>query len=288
MNYVKTTILMAALTGLLVMIGQMLGGSGGALIALIFAAGMNLGAYWFSDKVVLSMYHAREIGPEDRTGLYRVVERLTRVANLPMPRVYIIPHDTPNAFATGRNPQHAAVAATEGILRILPDDELEAVMAHELAHVQNRDILISSIAATIAGAITMLATMAQWAMIFGFRGDDDDEGGNPIAILVMAIIAPVAAMIIQMAISRSREYAADRGGAGISGKPLALANALRRLERGVERLPMEANPATAHMFIVNPLHGGGVKSLFSTHPSTEQRVSRLEALARHAGQQARW
>lgn len=288
MNYVKTTILMAALTGLLVMIGQMLGGSSGALIAFIFAAAMNLVAYWFSDKVVLRMYHAREIGPEDRTGLYQIVERLTRAADLPIPRVYIIPHDTPNAFATGRNPQHAAVAATEGILRILTDDELEGVMAHELAHVRNRDILISSIAATIAGAITMLANMAQWAMIFGFRGDDEDEGSNPIAILVMAIIAPIAALVIQMAISRSREYAADRGGAGISGKPLALASALRRLENGVERLPMEANPATAHMFIVNPLRGGGVATLFSTHPSMAERVARLEALARHTEQQARW
>lgn len=289
MNYVKTTMLMAVLTGLLVIIGQMLGGNGGAMIALLFAAVMNLGAYWFSDKVVLKMYHAQEIGPDDRTGLYRVVERLARSANLPMPRVYIIPGDTPNAFATGRNPQHAAVAATEGILRILDEDELEGVMAHELAHVRNRDILISSIAATIAGAITMLASMAQWALIFGSGRNDEDERGNPIALLVMIIIAPLAAMIVQMAISRSREYAADRGGAEISGNPMALAKALRRLERGVERLPMEANPATAHLFIVNPLHGGGLTtSLFSTHPSMDERVMRLEALAQKMGKEARW
>lgn len=284
MNYFKTTVLMAALTGLLVIIGQMLGGSGGAIIAFIFAAGMNLFSYWFSDKIVLSMYRAQEIGPDDRTGFYRLVERLARSANLPMPRVYIIPSDTPNAFATGRNPEHAAVAATEGILRILNKDELEGVMAHELAHVRNRDILISSIAATIAGAITMLAHMAQWAAIFGGFGRHDGErngGGGLIGLLFMAFLAPIAAMIIQMAISRSREYAADRGGAEISGKPLALANALRRLERGVERLPMEASPATAHLFIVNPLHGGGIASLFSTHPSTEERVARLEALAQH-------
>jgi heat shock protein HtpX len=286
MNYIKTTLLMAGLTGLLILFGQMIGGTSGAMVAFVLAAVMNFISYWFSDKIVLGMYRAQEVGPEDRTGLYRMVERLTRSASLPMPRVYIIPSDTPNAFATGRNPQHAAVAATEGILRILNEDELEGVMAHELAHVRNRDILISSIAATIAGAITMLAHMAQWAAIFGgFNRSNDEEGhgGGTIGLLFMAIIAPIAALVIQMAISRSREFSADRGGAEISGKPLALAAALRRLERGVERLPMEANPATAHLFIVNPLHGGGIASLFSTHPSMDERVARLEGIARQMG-----
>ncbi|MBM3263488.1 MAG: zinc metalloprotease HtpX [candidate division Zixibacteria bacterium] len=286
MNYLKTTVLMAGLTGLLIVIGQMIGGTGGAVIAFGIAIVMNFISYWFSDKIVLRMYRAEEIGPEDRTGLYGMVERLARQANLPMPKVYIIPNDTPNAFATGRNPKHAAVAATEGILRILNEEELEGVMAHELAHVRNRDILISSIAATIAGAITMIANMAQWAAMFGgFNRSNDEEhqGGGVIGLLAMAIIAPLAAMIIQMAISRSREYAADRTGSGICGKPLSLASALRRLERGVERLPMNASPATAHLFIVNPLRGGGLATLFSTHPSMDDRVERLEALARQMG-----
>lgn len=286
MNYFKTTLLMAGLTGLLIVIGQVLGGTSGAMIAFVLAAVMNFVSYWFSDKIVLKMYRAQEIGSEDRTGLYRMVERLSRAAGLPMPKVYIIPNDTPNAFATGRNPSHAAVAATEGILRILSEDELEGVMAHELAHVRNRDILISSIAATIAGAITMIAHMAQWAAIFGGFGrssDDEDNGGGMVGLLFMVIVAPIAAMIIQMAISRSREFAADRGGSEISGKPLGLAHALRRLEKGVERLPMNANPATAHLFIVNPLRGGGLASLFSTHPSMDERVARLEDIARSMG-----
>lgn len=286
MNYFKTTVLMAGLTGLLIVIGQMLGGTSGAMIAFVLAAVMNFISYWFSDKIVLKMYRAQEIGSEDRTGLYRMVERLSQAAGLPMPKVYIIPNDTPNAFATGRNPSHAAVAATEGILRILNEDELEGVMAHELAHVRNRDILISSIAATIAGAITMLAQMAQWAAIFGGMGrsrDEEDNGGGMIGMLFMMIVAPIAAMIIQMAISRSREFAADRGGAEISGKPLGLAHALRRLEKGVERLPMNASPATAHLFIVNPLTGRGLASLFSTHPSMDERVARLEDIAKTMG-----
>lgn len=289
MNYLKTTLLMAALTGLLIVIGQMLGGRQGAMIALIFAAAMNFFSYWFSDKIVLMMYHAQEIGPDDRTGLYQTVERLAMAAKLPMPRVYIIPTETPNAFATGRNPEHAAVAATGGILRILNQDELEGVLAHELTHVRNRDILISSVAATIAGAITMVASMARWGAMFGGFGGrdrDEDRGGGIIGLLAMTIIAPIAAMLIQMAISRSREYAADRGGAEISGKPLALANALRRLERGVEQIPMNANPATAHLFIVNPLRGSMIATLFSTHPSTEERVDRLEELAQHM--ERRW
>lgn len=281
MSYVKTTILMAGLTMVLVLFGQLLGGTSGAMLAFILAGAMNFFSYWYSDKMVLKMYHAREIGPEDRTGLYRIVKRLAAQAHLPMPRVYMIPGDTPNAFATGRNPHHAAVAATEGILRILNEDELEGVMAHELAHVRHRDILISSMAATIAGTITLLANMAQWAAIFGGfgRSDDEDEEGGFIGLLVMAFIAPMAALVIQMAISRSREFTADRAGAEISGKPMALANALRRLERGVERLPMKANPATAHLFIVNPLHSGSLASLFSTHPDMNERVNRLEAIA---------
>ena len=282
MSYVKTTILMAGLTIVLVLLGQLLGGPSGAMLAFILAGTMNFFSYWYSDKMVLKLYHAREIGPEDRTGLYPTVKRLAGQAHLPMPRVYIIPGDTPNAFATGRNPKHASVAATEGILRVLNKDELEGVMAHELAHIRHRDILISSIAATIAGAITLLANMAQWTAIFGgFNRSEDEEGGmnGLIGLLVMAFIAPVAALVIQMAISRSREFTADRTGAEISGKPMALANAIRRLERGVERLPMQANPATAHLFIVNPLHRGHLAALFSTHPDINQRVDRLEAIA---------
>ncbi|MBI4551068.1 MAG: zinc metalloprotease HtpX [Candidatus Latescibacteria bacterium] len=286
MNYLKTTLLMAALTGLLIVIGQMVGGNQGAMIAFVFAGAMNFVSYWFSDKIVLMMYRAQEIGPEDSSGLYQMVERLAMRARLPMPRVYIIPTETPNAFATGRNPQHAAVAATEGILRLLSRDELEGVIGHELAHVRNRDILISSIAATIAGAITMIASMARWGAMFGGFGGrdrDEDRGGGLIGLLALTIVAPIAAMLIQMAISRSREYAADRGGAEISGHPLSLANALRRLERGVERMPMDASPATAHLFIVNPLRGGAIASLFSTHPHTEERVARLEAIAQEMG-----
>lgn len=282
MSYIKMTILMGGLTMLLVLFGQLLGGTSGAIMAFVFAGAINLFSYWFSDKMVLRMYQAREVGPEDRTGLYATVKRLADRAQLPMPKVYIIPGDTPNAFATGRNPKHAAVAATEGILRILNEDEMEGVMAHELAHVRNRDILISSIAATLAGAITLLANMAQWTAVFGGFGrsdDNDSHAGGLIGLLAMAIIAPIAALVIQMAISRSREFSADRTGAEISGKPMALANALRRLERGVERLPMEANPATAHLFIVNPLHGGSLASLFSTHPDMNERVERLEKMA---------
>jgi heat shock protein HtpX len=248
------------------------------LIALVMAGVMNLVSYWFSDRIVLAMYGAKEITEADHPEFYGLVRQLAERAGLPMPRVCIIPSDTPNAFATGRNPQHAAVAATSGILRMLSREELAGVMAHELSHVKHRDILISSIAATVAGAVTYLAHMAQWAAIFGGR-DRDGEGGGVFGMLVMAIVAPLAALLIQMAISRSREYEADRGGAEISGNPLYLANALRKLEAANRQLPMEeATPASAHMFIVNPLTGGGFMSLFSTHPPMQERVRRLEEM----------
>lgn len=279
MNMLRTTVLMALLTGLLVMAGGAIGGKSGMTFALIMAGVMNFVSYWFSDKIVLAMYGAHEVTEVEQPAFYSMVRQLAAQAGMPMPRVYIIDSDTPNAFATGRNPEHAAVAATTGILRILSREELMGVMAHELTHVRNRDILISSIAATIAGAITYLAHMAQWAAIFGGGRDRDEEGGGAIGMLVMAIIAPIAAMLIQMAISRSREYGADKGGAEISGNPLYLAGALRKLEMANHQIPMDANPATAHMFIVNPLTGGGIMSLFSTHPPIEERVRRLEEMA---------
>lgn len=281
MNTLKTTFLMGLLTVLLVTFGGALGGRGGMGIALVMAAGMNFFAYWFSDKMVLSMYGAQEITESDDPRFYGVVRRLALRAGLPMPKVYLIDSETPNAFATGRNPQHAAVAATSGILRILSEDELAGVMAHELAHVKNRDILIQSVAATFAGAITYLAHMAQFAAIFGGgRSSDDDEGGGIFGMILMAILAPIAAMLVQMAISRSREFGADAGGASISGSPLSLANALQKLEMGNQQVPMQANAATAHMFIVNPLTGGGLMSLFSTHPPMAERVARLQEIAR--------
>jgi heat shock protein HtpX len=279
-NTLKTTFLMALLTVLLVTLGGALGGSGGMLIAFVMAAGMNFFSYWFSDRMVLSMYGAQEITESEDPRFYGIVRRLALRAGLPMPKVYLIDTDTPNAFATGRNPEHAAVAATTGILRLLNEEELAGVMAHELAHVKNRDILISTIAATFAGAITYLAHMAQFAAIFGGRGSDDDEGGGIFGMILMAILAPIAAMLVQMAISRSREYGADAGGASISGSPLSLANALQKLEMGNQQIPMQANAATAHMFIVNPLTGGGLMSLFSTHPPMAERVARLQEIAR--------
>jgi heat shock protein HtpX len=249
-------------------------------MAFMLAAGMNFFSYWFSDKIVLSMYGARQIEETDDPRFYGIVSRLAQRANLPMPRVYLIDSETPNAFATGRNPEHAAVAATSGIMRILSDDELAGVMAHELTHVKNRDILISTIAATFAGAITYLAHMAQWAAIFGGGRRDDDEGGGVFGMLFMAILAPIAAMLVQMAISRSREFGADAGGASISGNPLSLASALQKLEMANQRIPMETNTATAHMFIVNPLTGGGLMTLFSTHPPITERVARLQDMSR--------
>lgn len=279
MNFFKTTILLAVLTAILVFAGDALGGRSGAMTALIFAGIMNFGAYWFSDKIVLMMYRAKPVTEAEAPDLYAITRDLTMKAGLPMPKVYIMENDTPNAFATGRNPSHAAVATTTGIMRLLSREELSGVIGHELAHIQNRDILISTISATIAGAISYLAHMAQWAAMFG-SSRDDERGGNPIALIVMMIVAPLAAMIVQMAISRSREYGADEGGARITGNPLSLANALRKLEYANKRIPMAVpNEATAHMFIVSPLSGGSFLKLFSTHPPIEERIKRLEAMA---------
>jgi len=277
MNYMKTAMLMVMLTLLLVWGGAALGGKSGMTFALVMAFVMNFVTYFFSDKIVLKMYRAREVSEAEAPVLHRIVRRLSQKAGMPMPKVYIIPDMSPNAFATGRNPKHAAVAATEGIMQLLSEEELSGVMAHELAHVRNRDILISTIAATVAGAISYMAHMAQWAMIFGGR-HDDDEGGSPVASIVMMIVAPIAAMLIQMAISRSREYAADEGGARLQGNPHALANALRKLHNGAQAIPMHATPATSHMMIVNPFSGGGIAKLFSTHPPVEERIARLEAM----------
>jgi heat shock protein HtpX len=278
MNSFKTFVLLLVLTLLLIWIGQVLGGREGATLAFFIAMVMNFGSYWFSDKIVLAMYHAKEVTPSQAPKLHRIVNNLCQSARLPKPKVYIIPNPTPNAFATGRNPNHAAVAVTDGILQLLSEDELEGVLGHELAHIQNRDILISTIAATIAGAITMLASWARWAAIFGIGGRSDEEGNNPLVFIVMLIVAPLAAMLIQMAISRSREYLADASGARMCGKPLSLANALRKLTAGVQRVPMHANPSTAHMFIVNPLFGGGLMTLFSTHPPIKSRIAKLEKM----------
>jgi heat shock protein HtpX len=271
-NGVKTALLLGLLSGLLLVIGDIAGGSNGIMIAFVFAAIMNLGSYWFSDKIVLRLYRAQEV--DSSHPLYRVTERLTRQAGLPMPKVYIIPDPSPNAFATGRNPEHAAVAATEGILRVLSEHELEGVIAHELAHVKNRDILISSVAATIAAAIMMVGRMAMYAGLFAGR-DDRDSRSNPIALLAMMILAPLAAVLIQAAISRSREFAADATGARIAGTPYGLADALRKIDAIAKRVPLDANPATAHMFIIKPFSGGGLLSLFSTHPPTEARIRAL-------------
>ena len=281
MNTTKTILLMVGLTVLLVFIGGAFGGRQGVIIAFMFAMATNLFSYWFSDKIVLRMYSAREVTETEAPELYSVTRDLAMKMRMPMPKVYIIPSDAPNAFATGRNPNHAAVAATRGILGLLTREELAAVMAHELGHVTNRDILIGTIAATIAGAISMLAHMAQWGMIFGGFGgrrDDDEGAGGMIGSILMIILAPIAALLIQMAISRSREYEADATGARISGNPLALASALRKLQAGSQRIPMDANPATAHMFIVNPLRSGGIVNLFSTHPPMEDRIARLESM----------
>jgi len=280
MNTIKTGLLLGALTGLLMLIGGWFGGQNGVVIAFFFAVVMNFGSYWFSDKIVLRMVHAQAVSEGDAPELYAIVKNLALRASMPMPRVYIIPGDTPNAFATGRNEQHAVIAVTEGILRILGRDELEGVIAHELTHIRNRDILIGSIAATLAGAIVMLANMAQWAAMFGGAGRDDDEGGgsNIVGLILMAVLAPIAATLIQMAISRSREYLADAGGAKISGKPYGLAGALEKLSLASQTMPMKANPSTAHMFIVNPLTGRSLMNLFSTHPPIEERIARLRSM----------
>jgi heat shock protein HtpX len=269
-NSIKTALLLGALGALFLFLGEALGGSQGLVIGFMFAVVTNLVSYWFSDKIVLAMYRAKEVGPEHR--LYRTVQELAMRAGLPMPRVYIIPDPSPNAFATGRNPQHAAVAATEGLLQMLDNRELDGVIAHELAHVKHRDILISSIAATLAAAIMMVA---RFAMFFGGGNRDDRDGVNPITAIGMIILAPIAAMLIQMAISRSREFEADAGGAAIAGGPHGLVNALRKLESASKAVPLAANPATAHMFIIKPFSGGGLTSLFRTHPPTEQRIQAL-------------
>jgi heat shock protein HtpX len=272
-NGLKTALLLGMLSGLLLVIGDLLGGSSGIMMALIFAVVMNVGSYWFSDKIVLRMYGAQEVGAQHP--LYQMTERLSRQAQLPMPRVYVIPDQSPNAFATGRNPQHAAVAATEGIMRLLTTAELEGVIAHELAHVKHRDTLISTIAATLAAAIVGVGRILMYAGMFGGRSDDREGGSNPIALLAMMILAPIAAMMIQMWISRTREYAADAGGAAIAGTPYGLADALRKIDAASKRVPLDANPATAHLFIVKPFLGGGLMSLFSTHPPTEARIQAL-------------
>jgi len=273
-NGVKTVLLLGALSGLLLVIGDVVAGPNGLMFGLIAAAVMNLGSYWFSDKIVLRMYRAEQVGPDHP--LYRMTERLARQGGLPMPKVYLIPDASPNAFATGRNPEHAAVAATQGIMQILNERELEGVIAHELAHVKHRDILISSIAATLAAAIMFAARMAMYAGMFGGgRQDDREQGSNPIALLAMMILAPMAAMLIQAAISRSREFSADAGGAQIAGNPYGLADALRKIDAASRRVPMDANPATAHMFIMKPFSGAGLMSLFSTHPPTEARIRAL-------------
>ncbi len=280
-NLFKTAVLLAALTSLVVLIGNAVGGQQGMLFAFILAVAMNFGSYWFSDRIVLAMYRARPIEEAQAPDLYRIVRRLTSRAGVPMPRIYLIPSDTPNAFATGRNPEHAAVAVTEGIMRMLDDDELEGVLAHELSHVKNRDTLTMTIAATLAGVITYLAHMAQWAAIFGGGRRDDEEGsgGGAIGALLMFILAPIAAMLIQLAISRAREFQADASGAQLVGRPWGLAKALEKLEMASRMAPMDATPATAHLFIVNPLRGAGLLTLFSTHPPVQERIARLRAMA---------
>lgn len=273
-NSLKTVLLLGLLSGLLLALGEVLGGSQGLVTAFGFAVVMNFVSYWFSDKIVLKMYRAQEVGPDHKLSV--ITRRLATQANLPMPKVYVIPNMSPNAFATGRNPSHAAVAATEGIMQLLDESELEGVIAHELAHVKHRDILISSVAATVAAAIMMVARMAQFAAMFGGGGSRDDrEGSNPIAMIATIIFAPMAAMLVQAAISRSREFLADAGGAKIAGTPYGLMNALRKLETGSKQIPLDANPATAHMFIVKPFSAGGLLSMFSTHPPTEQRIQAL-------------
>ncbi len=270
---------MVFLTVLLIFVGGAIGGRNGMVFAFVFATLMNFGAYWFSDKIVLRMYRAQPVSDAQAPELHAIVRNLVQKAGMPMPKVYIIPSEAPNAFATGRNQEHAVVAVTEGIMKILSRDELAGVIAHELAHIRHRDMLTGTIVATIAGAISMLAQMAQWAMLFGGGRRDSDDDGSPIAALVMMIVAPIAAMLIQMAISRTREYEADKGGARLVGNPYGLANALLKLERGAQVVPMDANPATAHMFIVNPLSGKGFLKLFSTHPPIEERVKRLKEMA---------
>jgi heat shock protein HtpX len=277
-NMLKTTVFLALLTGLFIAVGGLLGGRSGMMMAFVLALVMNFVSYWFSDKIVLKMYGAQPIGEAEAPVVHRIVRGLATKARIPMPKLYLIPSEAPNAFATGRNPQHAAVAVTEGILRIMDERELEGVLAHELSHVLNRDILISTVAATVAGAISMLANMAQWGMMFGGSRDEEGRGTNPIALILTIILAPLAAMLIQMAVSRSREYQADASGAQLTKDPHGLASALGKLGQASRIVQMDANPATAHMFIVNPLSGRSLMSLFATHPPLEDRIARLEAM----------
>jgi len=283
-NQIRTTILLAVMTALILWIGQLFGGRQGMIIALLFAAGMNFFSYWYSDKIVLKMYRAREASPRQEPELYEIVRTLSHNAGLPMPKLYIIPNEAPNAFATGRNPQNAVVAVTQGLLKIMDRDEIAGVLAHEISHVKNRDMLIGSIAATLAGASMVLASMARWTAIFGGGSNDDEGGGGAVGLIAMSLLAPFAAMIIQMAISRSREYLADATGAGFAGTPEGLARALDKLGRYSKKLPMNANPSTAHMFIVNPLSGRSLMNLFSTHPPLEERIARLRGYPTKPGQ----
>ncbi len=276
-NTLKTTLLLGVMTAFIVFIGGLFGGRQGMVLAFLIAIAMNFFSYWYSDKIVLRMYHAHEVSPQEFPGLYSAVEQLARNAGLPMPRVYIIPEDSPNAFATGRDPEHAVIAVTEGLLRTMNNEEATGVLAHEMSHIRNRDILIGSIAATMAGAVMILASMARWSAIFG-GGSRDEEGGGglgTVGLIIMSILAPIGAMIIQMAISRSREYLADATGAKLVGNPEGLAGALEKLGAYSRKIPMHANPSTAHMFIVNPLSGGSLMNLFSTHPPLEERIARL-------------
>lgn len=276
-DQLKTTLLLGSLTGLIVWIGRYLGGSSGMVIAFLFAVLMNFGSYWFSDRIVLKLYRARQLSSDEAPELYAMVSRLAQAACLPVPKLYLIPSEAPNAFATGRNPQHAVIAVTRGILRLLNASELEGVLAHEMAHIKDRDILISSIAATLAGVIMMIASMARWAALFGGLGGSDDDDGGMVGFLVLAFLAPLAALIIQLAISRSREYLADSTGARMAGNPMGLASALDKLDDASKQIPIKANPATSHLFIVNPLSGRSFMRLFSTHPPIAERIARLRS-----------
>jgi heat shock protein HtpX len=277
-NMMKTTLFLALLTGLFVAVGGLLGGESGMVMAFGLALVMNFVSYWFSDKIVLKMYGAKPLAEGDAPAVHRIVRNLATTAGIPMPKLYILPSAAPNAFATGRNPQHAAVAVTDGILRIMDEKELEGVLAHELSHVLNRDVLISTVAATIAGAISMLANMAQWGLMFGGSRDEEGRGTNPIALILTIILAPLAAMVIQMAVSRSREYQADASGARLTKNPLGLASALGKLDQASRVVHMDANPATAHLFIVNPLTGRSLMNLFMTHPPIQERIARLRSM----------
>ncbi|MCF8037895.1 MAG: zinc metalloprotease HtpX [Desulfohalobiaceae bacterium] len=277
-NQLKTGLLLGLLTALILLFGRLLGGQSGLIFAFILAIAMNVGSYWFSDRIVLSMYKARELSPQDAPALHRIVEELAGRGGLPKPKVYLIPQDAPNAFATGRSPGKSVVAVTQGLMHLLTPEELKGVLAHEMGHIRNRDILIQSVAATLAGVIMFVSTMVKWAAIFGMGGNDD-EGGNPLLAIILAIVAPIAAMLIQMAISRSREYLADRSGAELSGNPGYLASALEKLDAYSKKMPMkQGNPSTAHMFIVNPFSGQNLANLFSTHPPVQERVKRLRSL----------